>query len=452
MAFPDDALPVESRCEICGVKLGDETVIQEFADGSLARLCPECAAGAALGERHHSAPRRDSLWPDKQGGSIWPDDQGVGPDSQPADNDPLERTRELLMPVGDLIALQSEMQSALERLAGSLERFAAEYITEAQSKTAAESRLRMLERELDLTRSRLQEAELSLTSAAAAASASDQILDAAAVPPAAEPAPLEPTPLWPPTELGSTVDALMPLPGEEVPLYPGASASPDELLSPDLLSSSEAAEAPEVFESPEAPEGPEALASPLAFEPAETRADSPPTEPVTVSAGTAGGPAPAGEGDDSSTFRIDEVQAAQRFYNESPFTSRIRDVHRSLGKPRANLTKVPGGEPRAIVTIAWDIVWYQYLVYLRRDLPSSYERVVLHREGMDLDELAYYFKEKNAVVNDGGRLDASELEVRLLSDPSALITEMTAEERRLLEDATEEIWDQRAAPEFKWDD
>jgi len=49
-------------------------------------------------------------------------------------------------------------------------------------------------------------------------------------------------------------------------------------------------------------------------------------------------------------------------------------------------------------------------------------------------------------------LDASELEVRLLSDPSALITEMTPTEMQALEDATEEIWDQRVAPEFKWDD
>jgi len=152
------------------------------------------------------------------------------------------------------------------------------------------------------------------------------------------------------------------------------------------------------------------------------------------------------------SFRIDEVQATQRYYNESPFIKRVRDVSNSLGKPKANLTRVPGEEPRAIVTITWDIVWYQYLVNLRRDLPSTQERVILHREGMDLDELAYYFRERNAVVNDDGRVDASELEVRLLSDPSALITEMTPVEQQALEDATEEIWDQHISPEFKWDD
>ena len=147
----------------------------------------------------------------------------------------------------------------------------------------------------------------------------------------------------------------------------------------------------------------------------------------------------------------EEVQAAQRYFNESPFIGRTREVRLSLGRPQANVTRAPGPEPRAFVTVTWNIVWYQYLVDLRRDVPSD-ERVVLHREGLDLDELSYVFKEKNASIDDEGRLDASELEVRLLSDPSALITEMTPDEEKALEDATDEVWDQRISPEFKWDD
>ena len=58
----------------------------------------------------------------------------------------------------------------------------------------------------------------------------------------------------------------------------------------------------------------------------------------------------------------------------------------------------------------------------------------------------------STIVDEDGRIDASELEVALLSDPSALITDMTPEEERALEDATEEIWDQHTSPEFKWDD
>ena len=49
MAFPDDVFPAEDHCEICAAELGNEVVIQEFADGTFARLCPECYAGATFG-------------------------------------------------------------------------------------------------------------------------------------------------------------------------------------------------------------------------------------------------------------------------------------------------------------------------------------------------------------------------------------------------------------------
>ncbi len=435
MVVPGDVWPAEDRCEICGVELGSEIVIQEFADGSLARLCPECAAGAALDEGHHAVaePRQ----------SVWPDESQASPEPRLADSDPLEKTRELLMPVTDLIALQGEMQGALERLAASLERFAAEMLTESQGKTAVESRLQMLERELDKTRAQLQQTEFLVETAAPETA-----------PPAAE---VAPAPVGVQTDdLDFTID---PLPSDVLEDEEPFAAEPIavEPVAPETRAAEPVWVAP-----PADPEAPalsadtgrfftddvaslDAATSPGAASPAAE-------EDLPADAADNAAAATGAEGGEPSGFRIEEVQAAQRYYNESPFTNRIRDVRRSLGRPKANLTRVPGEEPRAIVTIAWDIVWYQYLVDLRRDLPAGYERVALHREGMDLGELAHYFNDKNAVVNDDGRLDASELEVRLLSDPSALISEMNEEEKRLLEDATEEIWDQHVAPEFKWDD
>ena len=145
------------------------------------------------------------------------------------------------------------------------------------------------------------------------------------------------------------------------------------------------------------------------------------------------------------------MRLTQRHFNDSASVEKVRGVRRSLGKPRANLSQVAGHSHQVLVTVAWDIVWYQFLVDLARDVPQD-QRVSLFCEGMDLAELTDHFKEPNAIVDEDGRLDASELEVALLSDPSALITEMTPEEERALEDATEEIWDQHASPEFKWDD
>jgi hypothetical protein len=103
-----------------------------------------------------------------------------------------------------------------------------------------------------------------------------------------------------------------------------------------------------------------------------------------------------------------------------------------------------------LITVAWDIVWYQYLVILDEETGDE-ERVSLFAEGMELDELADSFKRSNATMGDTGRIDASEMEVGLLSD-GPLLTDMTAEEEEALEDATEEIWDRHTMPEFRWDD
>lgn len=361
MAFSEDVFPPDDRCEICGSGLEDEIVIQEFADGSLARLCAECAAGAAL------APELRT--------TADPPDPTHADAPRANDADPLDMTKELLTPVVDVIALQREMQAALERLASSLERFAAGVLTENLDRTTmVDDRVQTLEQELERTRARLREAEFQLSVAAPPVGAGREAAETAAVAPPSEAA----AHAWAAADPGPPAVPTVPAPPPETPMVAPPSDEP--------------------------PRG----------------------------------------------FRLEEVQAVQRYFNDSPFTAKTRNVRVSLGKPQANLTRADSPEPRAFVTVTWNIVWYQYLVNLGRDIPSD-ERVVLHREGMDLDELADHFKEKNASIDDDGRLDASELEVRLLSDPSALITEMTPTEEKAFDDATEEIWDQRISPEFKWD-
>jgi ribosome-binding protein aMBF1 (putative translation factor) len=447
MAFNDDVFPPDDLCEICGARLEDEIVIQEFADGSLARLCSECAAGATLGTEQHLG--HDPIDPTLKSRAL-------------AETDPLERTRELLTPVVDLIGLQREMQAALERLAASLETFAAGVLTENLDKTATvEDRVQSLERELEVTRARLREAEAllgagSLTAAGAGAPperadlvASEAALAAASIEAAAT------------YEAASTVgpdSTGAGFPDAETTPAVETTPAPEEIqgvepASPSEEAPDEAAPMTVSTETPSPPEsGPEATPTGSHGEGAESGwpADVAAAE-IPVIAAAPATPPPAQPEGARHGFRIEEVQAAQRYFNESPFAGKTREVRNSLGKPRANLVRAGSPEPRAFVTIAWDIVWYQYLVDMRPEIPSD-QRVVLHREGMDLDELAHHFKDKNATIDDNGRLDASELEVRLLSDPAALITEMTPDTERALEDATEEIWDQHTAPEFKWDD
>jgi hypothetical protein len=442
MPFSDDIFLPDNQCEICGAELSDEVVIQEFADGSIARLCAECAAGAAL-----QAEGSEFRFPDPTdaAGEYTPREAGAGdelflavgattapvapaPPPVAIELDALEKTRELLTPVVDLITLQQEMQGALQRLAASLQTFATGVISDNIGKTATvESRLETLERELHFTRARLRDTEALLARGGAAP---------VTAPPGAAPA--ADTSFWyfdatmesaAEKSLGDTFEntAETSLADVEESLEPqttrvatpGRPVESDSATQPYSLSDLQSTLPP--------------IAPPLAPPPV-----APPAGPATA------------EHHNRPGFALAEVQVAQKYFNDSQFTNRIREVRKSLGKPKANVTKVVGAEPRALVTVAWDIIWYQYLVDLRRDVPTD-QRVTLHREGMDLDELTPVFKEKNASVDDEGRLDASELEVKLLSDPSTLITEMTVDEERALEDATEEIWDQRTAPEFKWD-
>jgi len=474
VAGSDDVFPSGDRCEICGLELRDEIVIQEFADGSLARLCPECAAGASFsagsadqveGEQKQSARRQEQ--PDA---NERPPAAAAPQARANAADDALDKTRELLLPVADLIALQGEMQAALGRLALSLERFAAEIITESQGKSATvESRLHSLERELETTRQQLRETEFVLASAG-------------------EPVPLEaPTGAAPgeaPGETTSTAPTQMPTPEletvvpepdkevpgasedgpveeEEVPIvWPEFEAEEKAGEGPEGQAAAEAgardefAEFAETLEAAEAPEVPaaEETSAPTEAPYEEPRLVPPPVAQPAVPVVAPPVPSPSDRQiEPIGHFRMDEVQAVQRYFNESSFTAKMREVGRSLGRPRVNLTPASGPEPRILVTVAWDIVWYQYLVDLRRELPLG-ERVILFREGMDLNELPGHLTESNASLDDDGRVDASELEVKLLSDPSTLISEMTPEEERVLEDATGEIWDQGITPEFKWDD
>jgi hypothetical protein len=487
MAISDDMLLSENQCEICGAELTGEVVIQEFADGSIAHLCPECAAGAAL-QSDATQSDGDFRFPDVDPDLSFSEefaladlsaseiadagDEGAdltiettpSPAPKPAvaqpaprsaatqpavaqpvaaqpagDQELLEKTRELLSPVADMLALQQDMQGALQRLASSLENFATGVVIDSREKTSVEARLEAVEHELEQTRARLREAEGLLAAGAVAhvspaepaaaaqpepaAAAQPEPMAAAQPAAAAEPAAAEPEPVVAPESV-----AAEPEPVETA--APAAAAASFWSFDPTMEATMESR--------PDSTGEFESSPPPAAAPPASPKLVPPPAGP------------PTAEHHKGQSFALNEVQIAQRYFNESQFTNRVRDVRKSLGKPKANLTRIMGAEPRALLTIAWDIIWYQYLIDLRRDTPMD-ERVTLHREGMDLDELTPVFREKNASVSDEGRLDASELEVKLLSDPTTLITEMTVEEEQALEDATEEIWDQKTAPEFKWD-
>jgi hypothetical protein len=154
---------------------------------------------------------------------------------------------------------------------------------------------------------------------------------------------------------------------------------------------------------------------------------------------------------DDSSLSLDEVHISQRHFNDSPFVEKMGSVRRSLGRPAVSLLKVAGDARKTLLTVAWEIVWYQYLLDLDEGCPEE-DRALLFSEGMELVELADRFKQPNAELDDHGRLDASELEVSLLHNETDLLTHFSPEQDAALDDATEEIWDRHTMPEFRWDD
>jgi hypothetical protein len=92
------------------------------------------------------------------------------------------------------------------------------------------------------------------------------------------------------------------------------------------------------------------------------------------------------------------VDAADLF-NGSQFRRTIGGVAKSLGEPRASIVTFSGVNPELVITIAWDISWYQYRV-----APDSAQPIRLAERGHELQELDDRYTQWNAHVEAGGRL------------------------------------------------
>ena len=92
------------------------------------------------------------------------------------------------------------------------------------------------------------------------------------------------------------------------------------------------------------------------------------------------------------------VEAAELF-NESAFRRTVAGIAKSLGEPQASIVPLSGVNAEVVLTVAWDISWYQYRV-----TPDSAQPVRLAERGHELHELEESFKSWNAHVEDDGRV------------------------------------------------
>lgn len=92
------------------------------------------------------------------------------------------------------------------------------------------------------------------------------------------------------------------------------------------------------------------------------------------------------------------VEAAELF-NQSPHRRTVDGLTRSLGRPQVSIVPLSGVNPEVVITICWEISWYQYRVTLDASHP-----VQLAGRGYEPAELAPAFTAWNAELNEAGAI------------------------------------------------
>jgi hypothetical protein len=91
----------------------------------------------------------------------------------------------------------------------------------------------------------------------------------------------------------------------------------------------------------------------------------------------------------------DAVEAGLELFNESTHPRTVSGIARTLGDPRVSVVRRSHRE--VVVTVAWDLSWYQYRV----DMLGA-QTVTLQHRGEELEELDGSFREWNAQADRDG--------------------------------------------------
>jgi hypothetical protein len=92
------------------------------------------------------------------------------------------------------------------------------------------------------------------------------------------------------------------------------------------------------------------------------------------------------------------VEAAEVF-NASPFRRTAAGLMRSLGDARVSIVPLPGVHGEVVVTIAWELSWYQYRVD-----PDGPQAVRLAERGFEIDDIDVALREWNGRLADDGQI------------------------------------------------
>ena len=85
-----------------------------------------------------------------------------------------------------------------------------------------------------------------------------------------------------------------------------------------------------------------------------------------------------------------QLEAATLF-NSSDAVRTVEGISRSLGDPQASVVVLPGPNPEVVITIAWEISWYQYRISVGAPQP-----IRLTQRGLEPNELEPAYSVWNA--------------------------------------------------------
>jgi hypothetical protein len=90
---------------------------------------------------------------------------------------------------------------------------------------------------------------------------------------------------------------------------------------------------------------------------------------------------------------------AADLFNASQYRRTVGGIGKSLGTPQVSVVVLSGVNSEVVITVAWEISWYQYRVS-----PESDNPVRLEGRGHDPSELEASFTSWNAHMDEDGRL------------------------------------------------
>jgi hypothetical protein len=101
--------------------------------------------------------------------------------------------------------------------------------------------------------------------------------------------------------------------------------------------------------------------------------------------------------EDVPTDPRDALDGGIELFNESSHPRTLSRISRTLGDPQVSV--VPRSQREMVVTVAWDLYWYQYRVDVLGPQP-----VMLQRRGEDPAQIADRFRQWNALTEPDGRV------------------------------------------------